>query len=79
MAQSLKSLADLPDSFLHDGRGVYDAITAENQTILHLACEEGHLELVATLLSLRADPNIVNDKGQTALQAACKSGEDEIV
>lgn len=35
--------------------------------VLHLACQQGNLETIFVLLSLGADPNTPNDKGDTPL------------
>ena len=42
----------------------------ENKTALHLACYEGHTEIVECLLQHKADANIVDDEGDTALHYA---------
>lgn len=44
-----------------------------------LAAYSGHPELVRGLLTRGADPNRVNDRGQSPLAGAVFKGEDEVV
>lgn len=56
-----------------------DAQTDEGSTPLHLACEQGHKELVLKLLDKGANPYIRNEEGNTALHIAAKEGHIEIM
>lgn len=55
---------------------VYNEI---GDTILHIACEYGDLEVVKFLISLRIDTSICNFKGQTALDIAKERRHENIV
>ena len=44
-----------------------------------LAAYSGHPELVRGLLTRGADPNRINDRGQSPLAGAVFKGEDEVV
>lgn len=43
------------------------------KTLLHYACEAGHINLAAALLERGADPNQADAKGNTPLMLACSS------
>lgn len=48
-------------------------------TPLMVAAQNGHDEIVATLLAAKADRNAKNDQGKTALDLAIAGGHDEAV
>lgn len=48
-------------------------------TPLHIAAQEGHVDIVDYLLSNQADPNIKNKDGETPLHLAAQEGHDKIV
>lgn len=56
------------------GADVNDRGGSHGNTALHYAARFGHLNCIDTLLRLRADPNIVNDDGRTALHWAAANG-----
>uniref|UniRef100_A0ABD2XM61 Uncharacterized protein n=1 Tax=Trichogramma kaykai TaxID=54128 RepID=A0ABD2XM61_9HYME len=47
------------------------------ETPLHLACEWNRNEVAELLLRNGADPNLANDKGETALHAICRKYNDD--
>lgn len=49
-----------------------EAITLDNQTALHFAARYGQLAVAQTLLTLGANPNARDDKGQTPLHLAAE-------
>jgi ankyrin len=48
-------------------------------TPLHLACRQGHIGMVNTLLLKNADVSALNNQSNTPLYLACKSGQLEVV
>jgi ankyrin repeat protein len=61
------------------GRGAeIDAKTENGSTALFFASRFGHIETVKALLKHRADPNIVNDKDETAVDWAMKEKNTHI-
>ena len=56
------------------------SVQADNdQTILHVACEKGHLPIVKKLLEVGANPNVTDILGCTPLHYACKNSHLECV
>ena len=43
-------------------------------SLLHWACDRGHVEIVKLLIKLKADVNIADHEGQTPLHYACACG-----
>jgi ankyrin repeat protein len=58
---------------------VVNAQDAQGHTALHGAADGGHLEVVAFLLSAKADRTLRNRAGETAADLARKRGYEEIV
>ena len=52
---------------------------ATGNTLLMLAAYHGHAETVSALVSLGADPDRTNDRGQSPLAGAIFKGEDDVV
>jgi len=51
----------------------------EGRTLLHQACQEGHLELVGRLVSeFECDPTAVSHTGDTPLHIAAAAGQKEV-
>jgi ankyrin repeat protein len=48
---------------------------AEGSTPLHVACQQGNVEVIQWLLERKADPNIANREGKTALAKASEQGK----
>ena len=48
-------------------------------SLLHIACQEGNTDCVDLLLEFKADPNIVDETGETPLHYACRTGASECV
>lgn len=48
-------------------------------TPLHISAENGYIELVKSLLRLKADPNVTNRRNQTPLHFAVERGYKEII
>ena len=46
---------------------------------LHVACENGHVEIVKLLLQEGANKNQISKEGSTPLSLACKFGHREVV
>ena len=53
--------------------------TKQGTTCLWIACNGGHIDIVSSLLSQSADPNICNAKGDGPLVPACNNGRESIV
>jgi ankyrin repeat protein len=51
--------------------------TNDGETLLHGACDGGHLEAVQLLINLDANVHAKDDRGRTALHATCWSGCNE--
>ncbi|MCW7460208.1 ankyrin repeat domain-containing protein [Leptospira bandrabouensis] len=60
------------------GSDINCADSLEGQTPLILAARDGSLEIVKILLKNKANPNLKNKKGQSALSLALDSGHKEI-
>lgn len=61
-------------------RGVpADLTDADGNTLLMLAAYHGHAGTVAALLGRGADPDRLNDRGQSPVAGAVFKGEDEVV
>lgn len=56
-----------------------DDATISGNTLLMLAAYSGHHTLVQSLLTRKANPNKLNDRGQSPLAGAVFKGEDEVV
>eukprot|EP00930_Biecheleria_cincta_P031978 TRINITY_DN22187_c0_g2_i1.p1 TRINITY_DN22187_c0_g2~~TRINITY_DN22187_c0_g2_i1.p1 ORF type:complete len:845 (-),score=203.92 TRINITY_DN22187_c0_g2_i1:83-2617(-) len=54
-----------------------DFQNVQGNTALHFAAHRGNLELLETLLRLRADPSLANSEGSTALMYAAYGGHEE--
>src|SRR5450759_2782218 len=52
---------------------------ATGNTLLMLAAYHGHAEAVSALVSVGADPDRTNDRGQSPLAGAIFKGEDDVV
>jgi hypothetical protein len=51
----------------------------QGSTALHLAAQHGHQQVVSTLLSLGADPHLVDCAGRCAIHIAAAEGYHDIV
>ncbi|EIM84705.1 ankyrin [Stereum hirsutum FP-91666 SS1] len=56
-----------------------DMMNDDGNTLLMLAAYSGHHTLVQSLLTRKANPNKLNDRGQSPLAGAVFKGEDEVV
>lgn len=56
-----------------------DTVNAERKTVLMIAVEGGHLELVENLLDRNINVNAADDSGWTALHGAASSGSPKLV
>jgi len=57
-----------------------NSVDFENNTPLHMACKNGHVETVKVLLEHEADFNSRNDiMSNTPLHVAIQAGQDDIV
>lgn len=57
---------------VEDHGALLEAITLDNQTALHFSARYGQLAVAQTLLTLGANPNARDDKGQTPLHLAAE-------
>ena len=55
-----------------------DFQNCQDNTALHFASHRGDLDVVETLLTLKASPKKVNSEGNTALMYAAHGGHEEI-
>jgi uncharacterized protein len=69
---------ELLEEFVRGGYPV-DHPDAAGNTPLMLAAYHGHPATVRALLDLGADPDALNDRGQSPLAGALFKGEDEVV
>ncbi|KID63050.1 Ankyrin-1 [Metarhizium brunneum] len=53
--------------------------TRDSNTPLHLAASNGHLKTVETLLEMKAEPGILNDRKYTPLHCAAEGGFPSVV
>lgn len=51
----------------------------KGDTLIMLAAYHGHADTVRMLLQRGADPNVLNDRGQSPIAGAVFKGEDEVV
>lgn len=51
----------------------------KGQTALHIACSEGYVDCVKTLLNYKCDINICDKEDKTALIYACESQDENVV
>ncbi|ATY60105.1 ankyrin repeat [Cordyceps militaris] len=58
---------------------VLEARTSSGQTLLHVACANGHLEIVDFLLSKKADPTVTCSASRSCLRVALAGGYSEVV
>ena len=78
MAKSLLS-SGLLDVNANISKYVNNIISRPAGTLLTLAAEEGHEDVVLLLLNNGADPNKANNSGRTPLHSAASSGNSSIV
>uniref|UniRef100_A0A1I7V877 ANK_REP_REGION domain-containing protein n=4 Tax=Loa loa TaxID=7209 RepID=A0A1I7V877_LOALO len=64
---------------VQDYGALLEAITLDNQTALHFAARYGQLAVAQTLLTLGANPNARDDKGQTPLHLAAENDYPAVV
>ena len=58
------------ESLLKDKENISAVVASGGRTLLHIAADDGDLELIRQLAQLGADPNRPNDFGQTPLHIA---------
>ncbi|KAJ9629934.1 hypothetical protein H2203_002319 [Taxawa tesnikishii (nom. ined.)] len=73
-----KSISELPSAALDLASKLFDFARA-GDTLLMLAAYHGHADTVKMLLEKGADPNVLNDRGQSPIAGAVFKGEDEVV
>ena len=67
---------------IYADRGLHELLDGRNndgKTPLHLACQEGHLEVVRILMSYGADSNLLDNDGKTAWDLAAEHGHAPIL
>ena len=57
---------------------VCDCLSVVGMSLLHWACDRGHLDITQLLIRHKANINIVDHDGQTPLHYACACGHFEI-
>lgn len=55
------------------------ATNHDGRTPLHVACLEGHLQVISYLLGKGASPHVVDNHGQTPLHDAIRSANEEAI
>lgn len=60
-------------------RTLFASSRPQGSTALHLAAQNGQKQVVSTLLSLGANPHVVDCMGRCAIHIAAAEGHDEIV
>ncbi|KAG7161085.1 Ankyrin-3-like 5, partial [Homarus americanus] len=75
---AMKGFNDLVRSLITKSHAQKEALTLTKQTPLHLAAEEGQLEVCDTLLQLGADYDATNDGGQKAVHVAAMRNNSEV-
>ncbi|CAG2227856.1 unnamed protein product [Mytilus edulis] len=74
---TVKYLFDLNGQTLNSR--VDTTITSEKGwSALHLACQNGHCEVVKLLIGAGMNPNVTTNRGSTPLHTACQNGHFEI-
>ena len=60
-------------------REMLDSRNNEGKTALHIACEEGRLDVAQILIAYGSDLNLVDNEGHTPQSLAARSGRDNIL
>ncbi|XP_069167057.1 serine/threonine-protein phosphatase 6 regulatory ankyrin repeat subunit B [Procambarus clarkii] len=76
---AMKGYNELVRALITKHHSQKEALTLTKQTPLHLAAEEGQLEVCDTLLQLGADYNATTDAGQKAVHVAAMRNNSEVV
>ncbi|CAG9537301.1 unnamed protein product [Cercopithifilaria johnstoni] len=64
---------------VEDHGALLEAVTLDNQTALHFAARYGQLAVAQKLLTLGANPNARDDKGQTPIHLAAENNYPDVV
>ena len=55
-----------------------DDVNLDGDTALHVACQQGHVDIVNLLLTNGASLNVRNMQGLTCLETAAQAGNGEV-
>ena len=55
-----------------------DDVNIEGDTAMHVACRQGHVDIVNLLLTNGASLNVLNMQGLTCLETAAQAGSSEV-
>lgn len=63
---------------LLDKQAALDDVNTEGDTALHIACKQGHVNIVNLLLDSAASLNVCNTQSLTCLEAAVRAGNSDV-
>ena len=55
-----------------------DCVNMEGDTALHIACRQGHVNIVKLLLDNGANMTVCNTQSQTCLESAVRAGNSDV-
>ncbi|ODM89562.1 Ankyrin-3 [Orchesella cincta] len=76
---AMKGFSKLCLFLIHEHGAAVDALTLKKQTPLHLAAENGQLEVCRLLMGLRASSDATDDKGQKPIHLAAQNNHANVI